>query len=451
VPTLTPGLLAADAIIADADIARTYAVDASVGAQPPVDFTVVRARDVDDVVAVLREAQAHGIPVVPQGARTSLTGAACATEGAIVLNVEQLGGIDVDPVEATARVGPGVVTATLKSVVAEAGLFYPPDPASADTCTVGGNIATNAGGLCCVKYGVTADYVRGLEVVLPGGERVHTGRRTAKGVAGMDLTGVVVGSEGTLGVVVSALVRLVPAPDPPLTAVATFASLEDAVRGVLAVRADRHRPALLEFLDEASLVAIAAVGDYGFPAGCAAALLVQSDRPGHAAEDVQRYAAALTAAGATETAVAETRSEAELLMQGRRMLNFALERKGDRLIEDACVPIARLGDFVRAGQQIADRTGVEITLSGHGGDGNLHPSLFFDRADEASWHRAEAALAELMRVVLDLGGTITGEHGVGTLKRDYLRWELGDAEIARQLAVKAVFDPRGIMNPGKVF
>ena len=166
---------------------------------------------------------------------------------------------------------------------------------------------------------------------------------------------------------------------------------------------------------------------------------------------IDRWRGWFTAAGATETAVAETRSEAELLMQGRRMLNFALERKGDRLIEDACVPIARLGDFVRAGQQIADRTGVEITLSGHGGDGNLHPSLFFDRADEASWHRAEAALAELMRVVLDLGGTITGEHGVGTLKRDYLRWELGDAEIARQLAVKAVFDPRGIMNPGKVF
>jgi len=451
VPTLRPGVVADEALVGDPDVARAYAVDSSYGAPVPSDFAVVRARDEADVIAVLAEARAHGIPVVPQGARTALTGAACATEGSIVLNVEALRGIDIDPVEGHARVGPGVVTAELKAAAAEVGLHYPPDPASADTCTIGGNVATNAGGLCCVKYGVTRDYVRSLEVVLPGGERMRTGARTAKGVAGMDLTGIVVGSEGTLGVVTSVLVRLVPAPDPPLTAVAAFGSLDDAVRGVLAVRADRHRPALLEFLDAASLVAIAAVGDYGFPAGCEAALLVQSDRPGHTAEDVQRYAAALEAAGATELAVADTRAEAELLMQGRRMLNYALEVKGGRLIDDACVPIARLGDLVRAGQEISARTGVEITLSGHGGDGNLHPSLFFEHGDVEGWHRAEAALAELLRAALDLGGTITGEHGVGTVKRTYLGWELGEAELARQRAVKAVFDPTGIMNPGKVF
>ncbi len=442
--------LGPEAVVTDADVRASYAVDSSHGAQAPEHFTLVRARDRDDVVAVLQEAQARGIPVVPQGARTALTGAACATEGAVVLNVEALRGIDIDEVEGHAWVGPGVITREVKEAAAEAGLAYPPDPASSDSCTIGGNVATNAGGLCCIKYGVTADYVKALEVILPGGEPMRTGHRTAKGVAGYDLTGLFVGSEGTLGVVVRALLRLVPAPDPALTALATFESLDDAVAGVLAVRRDRHRPALLEFLDRASIEAIQAVGDYGFPADCEAALLVQSDRPGHAAEDVQRYAAALAAAGAAELAVADSTSEAELLMRGRRMLNHALEVKGRRIGEDACVPVARLADFVRAGQAIAARTGVEMTLSGHGGDGNLHPSMFFPD-DPDGWARAQVALDELLRAALELGGTITGEHGVGTLKRHHLRWELGEAELARQRAVKAVFDPRGIMNPGKVY
>jgi len=449
-PALRPGLSFAPAIVADRDIAVSYAVDSSFRPPVPADFIVVRARDEADVVAVLREAQAHGIPVVPQGARTALTGASCAVEGGIVLNVEDLRGIDIDPVEGHAWVGPGVVTADLKVAAAQAGLFYPPDPASADTSTIGGNVATNAGGLCCVKYGVTADYVKAVEVVLPGGATMRTGKRTAKGVAGYDLTGLFVGSEGTLGVVTRARLALLPAPEPALTALATFTSLEAAVGAILALRADPHRPCLLEFLDRASIAAIQAVGDYGFPHDCAAALLVQSDRPGHTAEDVQRYAVTLTTAGASEVAVADTRSEGDLLMQGRRMLNYALERKGNRLAEDACVPIARLADFVDAGQDISERTGIEITLSGHGGDGNLHPSLFFDDEPD-SWHRAEAALDEVLRAALELGGTITGEHGVGTQKRRHLAWELGAEELARQRAVKALFDPVGIMNPGKVY
>ena len=447
---LPEGCVSPGALVTDPDIVATYAVDSSYGAEPAPDVTLVRAAGIDDVIAVMREAQAHGIPVVPQGARTALTGASCAVAGGIILNVEDLQGIDIDPVEGHAWVGPGVVTADLKAAVAEVGFHYPPDPASADTCTIGGNVATNAGGLCCVKYGVTADYVSALEVVLPGGEVMRTGKRTAKSVAGLDLTGLFVGSEGTLGVITRALVRLQPAPDPALTALATFDSLDDAVSGILAVRADRHRPSLLEFLDRASIAAIAAVGDYGFPDGCEAALLVQSDRPGHTAEDVERYAGALAAAGATDIAVAENRSEGDLLMQGRRMLNYALERKGPRLGEDACVPIQRLAEFVRIGQQIAAQTGVEITLSGHGGDGNLHPSLFFD-GTPGDTHRVEHALDLVLRAALDLGGTITGEHGVGLQKRHHLTWELGEAEIRRQLALKAVFDPLGIMNPGKVY
>ncbi len=441
-----------NARVTDPLIAATYAVDASLGSTAPEHFTVVRARDVGDVVEVLQEAQARGIPVVPQGARTSLAGGATAREGSIVLNVEALDTVtEVDELEGYAVVGPGVVNQDLKRAAASVGLFYPPDPASSATCTIGGNVATNAGGLCCVKYGVTADYVKSLEVVLPGGEVVRTGHRTGKGVAGLDLTGLFVGSEGTLGVVTSVVARLVPAPDPSLVALATFASLDAAAAGVVALRRDRHRPALLELLDRATIVAVQAVADYGFPQDCAAALIVSSDRPDHTRDDVQRYAGLLGAAGATDVAVADDQQEADALMAGRRAVNNALEAKGGRFVEDVCVPVGRLADLIRAGEEISRLRGVEMTMSGHGGDGNLHPCVFFDRADPESRLRAEAAFADLVDAALAMGGTITGEHGVGSLKREFLVQELGPAEIARQRAVKALFDPRGIMNPGVVY
>ncbi len=436
----------------DADVAAGYAVDASLGSIPPEHFTVVRARDLADVVEVLRHAQAHHVPVVPQGARTSLAGGATASEGSIVLNVEALDEIsEVNLLEGYAVVGPGVVTQDLKAAAAREGLFYPPDPASAATCTIGGNVATNAGGLCCVKYGVTADYVKGLQVVLPGGEVMRTGRRTVKGVAGLDLTGLFVGSEGTLGVVTSVVARLVPLPDPALTALATFASLDAAAAAIVALRSDRHRPCLLELLDRASIAAVQRLADYGFPSDCAAVLIVASDRPDHTAPDVQRYAVLLKAAGATAVAVADDAQEADALMAGRRALNAALEAKGGRFTEDVCVPVGRLADLIRAGEAIAQRRSVEVTMSGHGGDGNLHPCFFFTRGDDESRWRAEAAFGDLVEEALGLGGTITGEHGVGSLKRRWLPLELGEAEMARQRAVKALFDPFGIMNPGKVF
>ncbi len=446
-----PGL-SARALVTDPGIAATYAVDASLGSTAPASYTVVRARDVADVVAVLAEAHAHGIPVVPQGARTSLAGGATASEGSIVLNVEGLDEVaEVNELEGYAVVGPGVVNQDLKKAVSEVGLFYPPDPASSATCTIGGNVATNAGGLCCVKYGVTADYIKALEVVLPGGELIRTGHRTGKGTAGYDLTGLFVGSEGTLGVVTSIVTRLIPAPDPALTALATFDSLDRATDGVLALRRDRHRPSLLEFLDRATIVAVQAVADFGFPNDCAAALIVQSDRPGHAAEDVLRYAGLLESAGATEVAVADDEQEADALMAGRRALNAALEAKGGRFIEDVCIPVGRLAELIRAGEEISSRRGVEITLSGHGGDGNLHPCFFFTLGDAESRHRAEEAFGDMVRLALAMGGTITGEHGVGSLKRRWLPLELGEPEMDRQRAVKALFDPRGIMNPGKVY
>jgi glycolate oxidase len=438
--------------VTDPDVKATYATDESVGATAPGDFEVVRARDLDDVVEVMRWAQETGTPVVPQGARSSLTGSSVAIEGGVVLNTEGLDAITtIDPLEGLAVLGPGVVTKDLKDAVAAQGLFYPPDPASSAFCTIGGNVATNAGGLCCVKYGVTADYVRALQVVLPGGEVIRTGHRTPMGGAGLDLTGLFVGSAGTLGVDTEVTTRLLPAPDPALTVLATFDSLDAAGRAIVALRHERHVPSLVELLDRAAVAAVQSLADYGFPEDCEAVLLVQSDRPDHTTEDVQRYAVLLTDAGASEVAVADDPTEADLLLAGRRALSPALEAKGPRYLEDVCVPVGRLTDLIRTGQAIAAQHGLEVVMAGHAGDGNLHPSIFFDPADSTSRGRAHRAFTEIITAALEMGGTITGEHGVGTLKAPWLAQELGERELERQRAVKALFDPRGILNPGRVY
>lgn len=436
-------------VVTDAEVARTYATDASLGSTAPDDFLVVRARDRDDVVAVLEHAQAHGIPVVPQGARTSLCGGSGALQGGIVLNVEALRSVEVVADEKYAIVGPGVINADLKKEAARHGLFYPPDPASGPMSTIGGNIATNAGGLCCVKYGVTRDYVKGLEVVLAGGEVIQTGHRTAKGVTGLDLTGLFVGSEGQLGVVTEAVLRLVPATDPPLTALATFGSLDAVAKSLVRLREERNGPNLIEVLDQTSLQALQAMEDFGFPEDSEAVLLVQSDRSGHTSQDVTRYAGILEESGAEEVAVADDAQEADALMAGRRALAPALELKGPHFIEDVCVPVTRLGDLIATARQICAQRDVPIVLSGHGGDGNLHPSLFF--TDDRSREHAEAAFALIVEAALEMGGTVTGEHGVGSLKKRWLPQELGDSEIQRQRQLKALFDPAGIMNPGRPY
>jgi glycolate oxidase len=442
--------------VADPDVKATYAVDASVGATAPDRFEVVRARDLGDVVEVMRWAHETGTPVVPQGARSSLTGGSVAIEGGVVLNTESLDTIaTVDRLEGLAVVGPGVINLALKEAAAAEGLFYPPDPASSAFCTIGGNVATNAGGLCCVKYGVTSHYVRALQVVLPGGEVIRTGHRTAKGVAGLDLTGLFVGSEGTLGVITQVTTRLIAAPDPALTVLGTFDSLEAASRAIVALRGERHVPNLVELMDRAAVAAVQALADYGFPQDCAALILVQSDRPGHAAEDVQRYAGVLSDAGAVDVAAAEDAMEADLLLAGRRALSPALDALGPRYLEDVCVPVARLTELIARGQAIAAERRLRIVMAGHAGDGNLHPSIFFDPAagpgEPGNRDDAEAAFTEIVTAALEMGGTITGEHGVGTLKARWLEQELGSAELERQRRVKALFDPRGILNPGRVY
>lgn len=414
-------------------------------------LALVRPRTTEQVQAVMRWATRHRVPVVPQGARTGLSGGANAVEGCLLLSLAGMDTIvEIDPVDQVAVVEPGVVNAVLSRAALDVGLFYPPDPSSWEESTIGGNLATNAGGLCCVKYGVTVDFVRGLEVVLADGDVVRTGRRTAKGVAGYELTKLLVGSEGTLGVITQATLSLRPAPEEALTMVALFDAVPPALEAAMEIMSSGVRPSLLEFLDGPSIAAIQAYRDMGLSDSAQAMLLMQSDRGPLAADDVAAIGKLCEELGAVEVAVAGDREESEMLLAARRMINPAVEKVGASLVDDVAVPRARLIDLLDGIARIAERHDVLIMCPGHIGDVNMHPHVVFERGDDAAAARAADAFGEIMQLAIELGGTITGEHGVGTLKRPWLEQELGPVGLRLQQRVKAAFDPLGILNPGKV-
>jgi glycolate oxidase len=438
-------------VVTDPATSNAYRHDSASFCAAGAPLAVVRPASTAEVQAVMRWATQHRVPVVAQGARTGLSGGANAVDGALVLSMVRMNRIvEIDEVDQIAIVEPGVINADLSRAVAAVGLFYPPDPSSWELSTIGGNLATNAGGLCCVKYGVTADFVRGLEVVLADGEVVRVGRRTAKGVAGYDLTRLMVGSEGTLGIITEATLALRPAPEPALTMAALFDKTADAMTAVARIMASGLRPSMMEFLDKASIRAVQAYRDMGLPVDAEAMLITQSDRGSLAAADVAAMGAICEELGAGEVAVAEDAAESAMLTQARRLVNPAVEELGATLVDDVAVPRARLVDLLTGMEQIAAETGTLVVCPGHIGDGNMHPTVVFDRGDATAAERAQVAFDAIMRLALELGGTITGEHGVGLLKRSWLREELGERSYALQQGVKSVFDPLGILNPGKV-
>jgi len=443
--------LGEDAVVTDRDILDAHSRDRASFCTAGVPAVLVRPRNTDEVQRVMRVAHRHRVPVVPQGARTGLSGAANAVDGAILLSLARMNRIlEIDTVNHLAVVEAGVINSVLSEAVAEKGLFYPPDPSSWRESTIGGNIATNAGGLCCVKYGVTRQYVRQLEVVLADGELVTLGSRTAKGVAGLDLVGLMVGSEGTLGIITKAVLALRPAPRPSLTAAAVFTSPSAAMAAVEKIMSSSIQPSLLEFLDGVTVRAVQAYRDMGLPPEAEAMLIAQSDAP-DAARLVGEMAAICREAGAVEVAETDDPKEAEMLLEARRLVNPAVERLGTTLIEDVAVPRSRLVEFVEELARIAERRQVIIACPGHVGDGNLHPTIVFDRHDERARDRAMLAFDDVMAAGLAVGGTITGEHGVGLLKRSWLGTELGPRVTALQVGIKRIFDPEGILNPGKVW
>ncbi|MGH8773739.1 MAG: FAD-binding oxidoreductase [Jiangellaceae bacterium] len=452
VAALRDGIPAGD-VVDDPDRMESYRHDKALFCPAGQPAVVVTARERAHVEHALRVASRLGVPVVPQGVRSGLSGAANAVDGCLVLSLERMDQIvEIDAANRIAVVEPGVFNAVFSRAVAEHGLYYPPDPSSWEFCSIGGNLSTNSGGLCCVKYGVTADYVRGLEVVLASGEVATTGRRTVKGVAGYDLTKLLVGSEGTLGVITQATLALRPQTQRPHTVAALFDSPVSAARAVSAVVAGGHVPSLLEIMDATCIRVVNEWKRMDLPVDAGAMLLAQSDTGGAAAAaEVAEIARLCADSGATEVVEASDPAEGELLLQARRAALLALERLGTTMIDDVCVPLDRLAQLFEGVEKVAAAHDVLIGVVGHAGDGNMHPTVVFDAADQDQARRAQLAFGAVMDLGLELGGTITGEHGVGVLKKEWLAREIGPVAMRLHRDLKRVFDPQGILNPGKVF
>ena len=436
------------AVVTDPAITEGYRQDRACDPSAGKPLAVVRPRRTEEVQTVLRWATAHRVPVVPRGAGSGLSGGATALDDCIVLSTEKMRDITVDPVTRTAVCQPGLFNAEVKKAAAEHGLWYPPDPSSYEICSIGGNIATNAGGLCCVKYGVTTDYVLGMQVVLADGTAVRLGGPRLKDVAGLSLTKLFVGSEGTLGVVTEVTVRLLPAQPASSVVVASFGSVRAALDAVLGVTA-RLRPSMLEFMDSVAINAVEDILRMDLDRSAAAMLVAGSDERGRAGpDDAELMAAVFAENGALDVFSTDDPDEGEAFVAARRFAIPAVEAKGSLLLEDVGVPVPALGELVAGIEQIAAQREVMISVIAHAGDGNTHPLIVYDPADAAMTERAHAAFGEIMDLAVGLGGTITGEHGVGRLKRPWLSGYLGPEVMELNQRIKGALDPLGILNPG---
>ncbi len=437
-------------VLTDPDAMEKYRYDWSreKGAGTPA--AVVRAEDAGQVQEAVRWAARHRVPVVPRGAGSGLSGGSSAVDAGIVLSLERMRAIQIDTDCQVAVVEPGAFNAEVKAAAAEHGLWYPPDPSSYEICSIGGNVATNAGGLCCVKYGVTTDYVLGLDVVLADGTLITLGGKRIKDVAGLSLLKLFVGSEGTLGIVTRAILRLVPAQAPRSTMVASFPTVDDAARAVVAIRTGL-RPSMLELMDSPSINAVEDYKPMGLDRSTGALLIAQSDAPGAArSAEVATVRAACEAAGAGEVFVTDDMDEGEMFVEARRIAFPAIEARGALLLEDVGAPIPLLPELLAAIGAIAEKYDVQIPTVAHAGDGNTHPIIVYDAADPASEQRAREAFGEVMQAAIRLGGTITGEHGVGRTKKAALPDQLGADVMALSRRIKDALDPDGILNPGAV-
>ena len=415
---------------------------------------VVSPANAEEISAILRFANEEGLKIVPRGSGTGLSGGSVALQESIVLSLLRLNQIlEIDRANMVATLQPGVITAQLHQTVENLGLFYPPDPGSMKICTVGGNVAENAGGLRGLKYGVTRDYVMGLEVVLPEGEVMWTGSKCPKDVAGYDLKQLLVGSEGTLGVITKILVKLLPRPASKSTLLAVFPDMESAAATVAAIIAAPIIPATLEFLDQVTLRCVEDFAHIGLPVDAGAILLMESDgHPAVTAEEAEQMARLARQQGASQVTLAQTPQEALQLASARRMAFPALARmRPTTVLEDVSVPRSRLVEMVGAVRAISQKCGLTIGTFGHAGDGNLHPTLLLDERNPEEVKQMEWAFEQICLKALELGGTLTGEHGVGLLKRDFLERFTQPAALEVMRRFRQCMDPRQVMNPGKLF
>jgi glycolate oxidase len=409
-------------------------------------------KSAEEVSRLLLYAASREMPVVPRGAGTGMTAGAVPSRGGIVLSFEKMDRIlQVDTANLACTVEPGVVNARLQQELAAHGFFYPPDPASLHVCTIGGNVAENAGGPRALKYGVTRDYVMGLEAVLPTGETITTGVRTHKGVVGYDLTRLLVGSEGTLAVVTKIRLKILPEPPAVTTLLASFADVEGAGRAVSAIIAAKVIPRTLEFMDREAIAAVEGFKPTGLPVGAEALLLVEMDGHPRAVEEEGTRAIDILSEHGAQVEAALDEASRERLWEARRSVSPALHHlKLRKINEDIVVPRSELPAMLSALRELSEESGVRIVNFGHAGDGNIHVNIM-SRPEEEHYRKALALVPRIFEKVLSLGGTISGEHGVGLTKAAYIGMEIPRRELELMKSIKSLFDPRGILNPGKIF
>ncbi|MET1247300.1 glycolate oxidase subunit GlcD [Sporolactobacillus sp. STCC-11] len=430
-----------------------YSYDATPNFQALPDI-VVAPRTAEEIAAILKVCAETSTPVYTRGSGTNLCADTCPLKGGIVLLMKHLNKIlELDKENLTITVQPGTITKEISDLVEKDNLFYPPDPSSMKISTIGGNLAENSGGLRGLKYGVTKDYVMALQVALPNGELIRTGGKLTKDVAGYDLTHLFVGSEGTLGVITEATLKLIPKPESQKTILALYQDIEAAGRSVSAIIAHKMIPVTLEFLDQDTIKAVEDFAHIGLPTNVKAILLIVQDGPQEIVDrDIHKIAEICREEQAVDVRLASSAEEAEELATARRSALSALARlKPTTILEDATVPRSEIAAMVRAIAEVAQKYHVRISTFGHAGDGNLHPTCLTDARDEDEMSRVEEAFAEIFEKAIELGGTLTGEHGVGVTKAPYLEWKLGKAGMEVMRGIKQAIDPNGVMNPGKVF
>jgi glycolate oxidase len=430
----------------------SYSFDASFGTYLP--DLVIQTKSTEELVSLVKFANREKIPLYPRGQSTSLSGGPLPVKGGIVLDLSVMNDIlEIHEEDLVAVVSPGVLTSNIHKAAEQKGFMYPPDPSSSHVSTIGGNLAENSGGPRGLKYGVTKDYVIGLEVITPEGELIKTGGSTVKNVTGYDLTKLIVGSEGTLGIITKAVLRLIPKPKATATIMVIFDSLVDAGSAISKILSAGIFPSKMELMDQASIVAVEQFEPLGLPVDAAALILIEMDgHPLALQEEVAQASELCRAVGAREVRIPKDKVEEAELWRARKLVSPAIVRiKPTKISEDATVPRSKIPQMCERLQKIRDKYGVHLVVFGHAGDGNLHPNIVCDKTDKEEMSRVELAVADIFMAAIELGGTLSGEHGIGMMKAPFMEMELGAAGLDIMKRIKEVWDPNNIMNPGKIF
>ncbi|TCP28832.1 glycolate oxidase [Scopulibacillus darangshiensis] len=441
-----------DRVMTETKDTHSYSFDASFGSFVPE--AVIQVYTKEEIVKILKVANEYAVPVYPRGQGTSLSGGPLPVKGGIVIDMAQWDNdLKVYPEDLIVVASPGVKTSAINEAAGKYGLMYPPDPSSSHVSTIGGNLAENSGGPRGLKYGVTKDYVIGLEVVTPEGEIIRTGGKTIKNVTGYDLTKLIVGSEGTLGIITEAVLKIIPKPQFSKTMMAVFDSVVTSGEAISKVLTSGLLPAKIELMDQASIEAVENFKPIGLPVNAEAILLIEVD--GHEEtvnEEVNQIHGILNELGATDVVIPETKEEEQHLWMARKLVSPAITRvKPTKVSEDATVPRSQIPQMIEKLNAIKEKYHVNLVVFGHAGDGNLHPNIICDKRDKEEMIRVEKAVAEIFEAAVSLGGTLSGEHGIGTMKAPFMEMELGKAGLDMMKRIKKAWDPNDILNPGKIF